>query len=203
MFSRQGARARPRTRASSSASLDVPANATLDQTDALRRSRSTAPSDRCPSSTTASSSRSPTGGFGGMVVKPWDERTRSIFQIHAGGAGQARRRSRACGAGVPRRRRCPARGTSRSSSCIASTATTKSSCAFAQQLVAGGDEERACSPSRRSSTEVRPGRRRRSSFDRDKVASLGLNLQQVGADLAAALGGNYVNWFNIAGAATR
>src|SRR5436189_821590 len=36
-------------------------------------------------------------------------------------------------------------------------------------------------------------------FDHDKVASLGLDMQQVGADLAAAIGGNYVNWFNIAG----
>lgn len=36
-------------------------------------------------------------------------------------------------------------------------------------------------------------------IDRDKVAALGLNLSQVGADLASALGGNYVNRFNIAG----
>jgi multidrug efflux pump len=36
-------------------------------------------------------------------------------------------------------------------------------------------------------------------IDRDKVAALGLNLAQVGADLASALGGNYVNRFNIAG----
>jgi len=36
-------------------------------------------------------------------------------------------------------------------------------------------------------------------FDHDKVASLGLDMQQVGADLTAAIGGNYVNRFNIAG----
>src|SRR5213075_459805 len=36
-------------------------------------------------------------------------------------------------------------------------------------------------------------------FDHDKVRSMGLDLSQVGADLAAAIGGNYVNWFNIAG----
>jgi multidrug efflux pump len=36
-------------------------------------------------------------------------------------------------------------------------------------------------------------------FDRDKVASLGLNLQQVGADLSTMLGGNYVNRFSIQG----
>lgn len=36
-------------------------------------------------------------------------------------------------------------------------------------------------------------------IDRDKVAALGLNLSQVGADLGSALGGNFVNRFNIAG----
>jgi multidrug efflux pump len=36
-------------------------------------------------------------------------------------------------------------------------------------------------------------------FDRDKVASLGLSMQAVGADVAAAVGGDYVNRFNIAG----
>ncbi|MCX6966934.1 MAG: efflux RND transporter permease subunit [Verrucomicrobia bacterium] len=36
-------------------------------------------------------------------------------------------------------------------------------------------------------------------FDREKVASLGLNLQQVGADLGTLLGGNYINRFSIQG----
>ena len=36
-------------------------------------------------------------------------------------------------------------------------------------------------------------------FDRDKVASLGLNLQQVGSDLGTMLGGNFVNRFSIQG----
>ena len=36
-------------------------------------------------------------------------------------------------------------------------------------------------------------------FDRDKVAMLGLNLSQVGADLSTMLGGNYVNRFSIEG----
>jgi len=36
-------------------------------------------------------------------------------------------------------------------------------------------------------------------FDRDKVAALGVNLQQVGADLGTLFGGNYVNRFSIEG----
>jgi multidrug efflux pump len=36
-------------------------------------------------------------------------------------------------------------------------------------------------------------------LDRDKVSALGLNLQQVGDDLSAAMGGNYINFFNVSG----
>jgi multidrug efflux pump len=36
-------------------------------------------------------------------------------------------------------------------------------------------------------------------FDHDKVASLGLDLQKVGADMSAMLGGNFVNRFDLAG----
>ncbi|MEY4579080.1 MAG: hypothetical protein RL701_3783, partial [Pseudomonadota bacterium] len=36
-------------------------------------------------------------------------------------------------------------------------------------------------------------------IDREKVASLGLNLQQIGNDLSAAVGGNFINRFNIDG----
>jgi multidrug efflux pump len=36
-------------------------------------------------------------------------------------------------------------------------------------------------------------------IDRSKAAMLGVNLQQVGTDLATAMGGNYINFFDIAG----
>ena len=36
-------------------------------------------------------------------------------------------------------------------------------------------------------------------LDRDKIASMGLDLRQVGEDLSAMVGGNYVNRFNIGG----
>src|SRR5438477_791687 len=37
------------------------------------------------------------------------------------------------------------------------------------------------------------------NFDHDKVSALGLDMQQVGADISASIGGNYVNRFNIEG----
>ena len=36
-------------------------------------------------------------------------------------------------------------------------------------------------------------------FDHDKVSTMGLDMQQVGADLAASIGGNFVNRFNMDG----
>jgi multidrug efflux pump len=36
-------------------------------------------------------------------------------------------------------------------------------------------------------------------FDHDKVAAMGLDMQQVGADLSASIGGNFVNRFNMEG----
>ncbi len=36
-------------------------------------------------------------------------------------------------------------------------------------------------------------------FDHDKVSAMGLDMQKVGADLSASIGGNYVNWFNMEG----
>src|SRR5437016_5594514 len=36
-------------------------------------------------------------------------------------------------------------------------------------------------------------------FDHDKAAAMGLDMQQVGADLSASIGGNFVNRFNISG----
>jgi multidrug efflux pump len=36
-------------------------------------------------------------------------------------------------------------------------------------------------------------------FDHDKVSTMGLDMQRVGADLSASIGGNFVNWFNMQG----
>src|SRR5438874_119459 len=36
-------------------------------------------------------------------------------------------------------------------------------------------------------------------LDHDKISAMGLNMQQIGSDLSASVGGNYVNWFNMEG----
>ena len=141
----------------------------------------------------------PTGGFGGMLVKPWDERKRTIFPIQAGGARQAVDASRASARRRSCRRRCPSAGTFPVEFVIASTASHEEMLRFAEQLVAGGDEERAVRLPAASPTCASTRPRREIVIDRDKVASMGLSMQQVGADLSAMLGGNFVNRFNIDG----
>ena len=109
---------------------------------AVRRAGQPHLRSRRPSSTTASRSRSRRGGFGGMLVKPWDERKRSIFPIQeelVGKLGDDHGRARA---GVPAAGAAERRASSRSSSSSRRRRATKSSCASPQQLVARGGQER-------------------------------------------------------------
>ena len=107
-------------------------------------------------------------------------------------------RSRACGSSPPRRSRCPGGSQFPIEFVINSTAEPREIYELRKPDRAKGDGEQECSclPIRdlkfdQPQTEV--------VFDRDKVAALGLNLSQVGADLGTLLGGNYVNRFSIQG----
>ena len=70
---------------------------------------------------------------------------------------------------------------------------------FAEQLQQKAVAERHVRLPAASSTSRSTSRSPRSSSTATRSAALGLDLQQVGADLAAMIGGNYVNRFNIAG----
>ncbi|MBA4138175.1 MAG: multidrug efflux protein [Opitutus sp.] len=140
-------------------------------------------------------------GFGGMVVKPWEQRERSVFQILPEVQG---RLSAIPGFEVyaltppalPGGSNFPVEFV------IASTADARELLEFANQIVMRTMTDPAAQglfyfppmidlKIDQPQTEI--------VIDREKVAALGLNLAQVGADLASALGGNYVNRFNIAG----
>ena len=107
---------RTRTRASCSARSTCRPTPRSEQLTPYTDAGRTHLQDRRPSSTTASRSRSRPRGFGGMLVKPWDERKRSIFPIQEELERQARRASPACARRCSCRRRCPAPASSRSSS---------------------------------------------------------------------------------------
>jgi multidrug efflux pump len=176
--------------------IDVPANATLEQllpfTGKFERIFKETPEFDQSFQITF-----PTGGFGGMLVKPWNERKRSIFPIQEEVFGKT---SQITGIGAPvfLPSALPSAGTFPVEFVIASTASHEELVRFAEQLVqeATKSGQFAFPPMMdvridQAKTEI--------VIDRDKVASMGLSMQQVGADLSAMLGGNFVNRFNIDG----
>jgi multidrug efflux pump len=176
--------------------LDVPPNATLEQllpyTEAVQRAyRSTPEFDHSFQLT------QPTFGFGGMLVKPWGERKRNIFAIQPEVFGKL---STIPGIRAPAflPPPLPSAGTFPVEFVIASTASHEEMVRFAQQLV--GEAVKSGQFAFPPIMDVRIDQARSEIIiDRDKVSSMGLSMQQVGADLSSMLSGNFVNRFNIDG----
>lgn len=176
--------------------MDAAANATLDQTSTFAAAANQAflsvPETEFTFQVTFANS-----GFSGMVTKPWSQRERNVFQILPEIQGKLQR--------IPGIQifpvtppALPGGGQFPVEFVIASTADSREILAIAEQvqLKAITSGMFAFPPMidvkfDQPQSEV--------VVDRDKVAALGLNLQQVSADLGAAIGGNYVNRFNIAG----
>jgi multidrug efflux pump len=176
--------------------IDVQANATLEQvtpyTKEINRIFQTTPEFDHSFQITF-----PSGGFGGMLVKPWDERKRSIFPIQAEvGAKLSGVTGLRAPAFLPSA--LPSAGTFPVEFVIASTASHDELVRYAEELVkaAATSGQFAFPPIvdvkiDQATSEI--------VLDRDKVGSMGLSMQQVGADLASMMGGNFVNRFNIDG----
>ncbi len=176
--------------------VDASANATLDQTSTFAAAAN-AVFQSVPETQFTFQITFPTSGFGGMVVKPWAERERTVFQI----LPEIQQKLQA----IPGIQMFPVTppalpggGQFPVEFIIASTADTQEILGIAQQVQTKAMQSGmfAFPPIidvkiDQPQTEI--------AIDRDKVAALGLNLQQVGADLTAAVGGNFVNRFNIAG----
>ena len=138
----------------------------------------------------------PGQGFGGMIVDPWGERDRSIKQIHKDvSEGLFKIPGIQIFPVLPPA--LPGAESMPVSVVIASTAETEELLEIAQQLEAAamksGQFYFATIDVKYDQPEAEV------VIDREKVAALGLNMQQVGADLGAAIGGNFVNRFNIDG----
>jgi multidrug efflux pump len=138
----------------------------------------------------------PTGGFGGMVVKPWDERKRTAQQIQVEAAGKLSK--------IPGIRvislvppSLPGGGDFPVDLVIASTAEPRELLEFSNQLVqkayASGMFMFADADLKFDQPQAEV------VFDRDKVRSQGVEMSQAGQDLSTLLGGNYVNRFSIQG----
>jgi multidrug efflux pump len=139
---------------------------------------------------------SPTGGFGGMVAKPWSERKKTVQQLLI---ESTRPLSQIAGIRVipltppP----LPGGGDFPVDFVIASPAEPQQLVDFAQRLVgkafASGLFIYADSDLKFDQPQAEV------VFDRDKLRSQGVELSQAGQDLSTLLGGNYVNRFSILG----
>jgi multidrug efflux pump len=176
--------------------LDAAANSTLDQTSlyaaAVNKAFLSVPETRFVFQVTH-----PSSGFGGMVVRPWEQRKRTIFQIlpevyqklHAIPGIQI---TPVLPAALPGGDPFPVNFV------LASTAESEQILTFAKQIqLAAIKSGMFAFPPVIDVKIDQP--QSEIVLDRDKVADMGLNLQQVGSDLASMVGGNYVNRFNIAG----
>jgi multidrug efflux pump len=178
--------------------LDVPANATLEQLVPSTKQVNDVFSSP-PEFAQSFQITFPSGGFGGALMKPWDQRERNVFPL------QGELGAKAMGiAGVRAPMflppALPSAGFLPVEFVIASTADHEEILGFAQQLVqaAATSGEFAFPPA----MDVKIDQAKAEIVvDRDRVNSMGLTLQEVGADLAAMLGGNYVNRFSIDGRA--
>ncbi|HXX65966.1 MAG TPA: efflux RND transporter permease subunit, partial [Polyangiaceae bacterium] len=176
--------------------VDAPANATVEQlmpyVDSIHEAYASTPEFEQSFQVTF-----PTGGFGGMLVKPWEERRRTTFAIQE---ELAPKLNRITGIRAPAflPSALPSAGTFPVEFVVSSTAPHEELVAFAQQLAeqAAKSGQFAFPPI----TDVRIDQERSELvIDRDKVASMGLTMQSVGADLSSMLSGNFVNRFNIDG----
>ena len=138
----------------------------------------------------------PASGFSGMLLKPWSERSRTAKEIEQEAWGKF---STVPGIRMIVTTPPPLPGGSNFpvEFVISSTNSPTEIDGYAQQIVAKAFQSGMYMFADTDlkfdlpQTEI--------VLDRDKVASLGLNLQQVGRDLSTLTGGNYVNRFNILG----
>jgi len=139
------------------------------------------------------------GGFSGMVLKPWSQRERSVTEIMP---EIQQKVSAIPGLQVfaSRPPALPGGGNFPIEFLITSTAEPEQMLEVAQKLQARAMQSGIFFfPPEIDLKYDQP--QSEIVIDHQKVASLGLSNAQVGADLGAALGGNYVNRFNIAGRA--
>lgn len=139
----------------------------------------------------------PTGGFGGMLVKPWGERDRHIIDIRQSIIPELGR--------VPGVQLFPVLPPALPGGSnfpveyiISSTADTEQIAVLARQVAANAAATGLFAFPPELDVKIDEPQSK-IIFDRDKVAALGLNLAEVGNDLSVLLGGNYVNRFSIDG----
>jgi multidrug efflux pump len=175
--------------------VQAAANSTLDQTSMYAREVNNA-FESFPETERTFQITYPSGGFSGMITRPWSERHKSTQQLQVELAGKV--------AKIPGVRvipmvppPLPGGGSFPVDFVIASTREPEELLRFANQLV-----QKAYSSGlfMYADTDLKYDQPQAEVvFDRDKVRSQGVDLAQAGRDLSTMLSGNYVNRFSIQG----
>jgi multidrug efflux pump len=175
--------------------LQAPANATIDQANLFSQQVFDV-FNSIPEHESIFQITQPSGGFGGMVTKPWSERKKTAQQLLIEATGPLNKVTglRVIPLTPPP---LPGGGNFPVDFVIQSSAEpeqiTEVANRLAQKAMASGMFIFADTDVKfdQPQTEV--------VFDRDKLRSQGVDLSQAGQDLSTMLGGNYVNRFSIQG----
>ncbi|MDX9785822.1 MAG: efflux RND transporter permease subunit [Desulfobacterales bacterium] len=176
--------------------IDAAANATLDQTS-LSAAAVNEAYFSIPETNHTFQVTNPASGFAGMATVPWNERNRNIFQI----LPEVQQKLSA----IPGVRifpvtppALPGGGDFPVEFILASTADSEQILDFAQQIQLKAMQSGMFAFPPLIDVKVDQPQAE-FMIDRNRVADLGLSLEQVGADIASMLSGNFVNRFNIDG----
>jgi multidrug efflux pump len=176
--------------------LDASANSTLDQNShfaaAVNRVFMSVPETDFTFQVTFANS-----GFSGMVAKPWDDRKRNIFQIMPE-VQQKLQKLPGIQIFPVTPPALPGGGDFPVEFILASTAETGQILEFARQLQMKAMKSGMFAFPPLIDLKIDQPQSEL-IIDRDKVASLGLNLEQIGSDLGGMVGGDFVNRFDISG----
>jgi multidrug efflux pump len=138
----------------------------------------------------------PTGGFGGMVTKPWSERKKSTQKLQVEASiGLSKIPGVRVISLVPPP--LPGGGSFPVDFVVASTAEPQRLVDFANDLVGKAYQSGLFMFADSDLKYDQP--QAEVVFDRDKLRAQGVDLGQAGRDLSTMLGGNYVNRFSIQG----
>jgi multidrug efflux pump len=176
--------------------VDTPANSTLEQVvPNVREVNKQAMS--LPEAAFTFQITFPNGGFWGVGLKPWTERERAPVEMlpevtQKVGAIPGIRTFPIVPPALPGGGQFPVEFV------LASTAETAEILRFAEQIQKKAMESGMFAFPPLIDVKIDQPESQL-EIDRDKVAELGLNLQTVGQDISAAVGGNFVNRFSVSG----
>ncbi|MGW8285207.1 MAG: efflux RND transporter permease subunit [Candidatus Deferrimicrobiaceae bacterium] len=176
--------------------LDAAADSTLDQNSVFAAEVNRV-YEKVPETDFTFQLTMPTSGFAGMVVKPWDQRKRSIFQIFPD-VQRALQKLPGVRVSPVLPPALPGGGQFPVEFVLASTAESGQILEFAKQLRQKAVQSKMFLFPPLIDVKIDQPETE-FLIDRDKVASMGLSLEQIAGDVSGLVGGDYVNRFDIAG----